>query len=340
MKHRTIRMFLSQCLLTCTVLVCHGVLGPQHAAAQDGGPPPGDRIVLSDGNEVVGQILKENEETVWVDLGITVLDVPRSQISRIERGRTDGLEQVKKDELFSSAINLPERAPLELAKELGSAVIMVSTPSGLGSGFIIHPSGYAITNAHVVQGETKIKCTVYEQTALEFRRTIIENVELIAVNHHVDLALIKMTRDDNEPFDTVYIQAEEKLDAGQSVFVIGSPLGLERTLSRGVIATTQRNFEGLTYIQTTAEINPGNSGGPLFNDKGEVIGVANMKIPLGEGLGFAIPARYLRDFLRNRDAFAYDKENPNSGYTYNEPPSRSKFGTPPMLDDATGEGVR
>src|SRR5262249_26573401 len=83
---------------------------------------------------------------------------------------------------------------------------------------------------------------------------------------------------------------------------------------------TLRNFEGVTYIQTTTQINPGNSGGPLFNDRGEVIGVANMKIPLGEGLGFAIPARYLRDFLRNRDTFAYDKDNPNSRYSYTEAP--------------------
>jgi serine protease Do len=68
-----------------------------------------------------------------------------------------------------------------------------------------------------------------------------------------------------------------------------------------------------------------------------VIGVTNMKIPLGEGLGFAIPARYVRDFLRNRDAFAYDKSNPNSGYDYKPPPARLKFGAPPGLNDATGK---
>lgn len=118
-------------------------------------------------------------------------------------------------------------------------------------------------------------------------------------------------------------------------FAIGSPLGLERTLSQGVVATTQRNFEGLTFIQTTAEINPGNSGGPLFNLRGEAIGVTNMKIPLGEGMGFAIPARYVRDFLRNHEAFAYSKENPNSGHNYKRGPERTEFGTPPMLRDGT-----
>ncbi len=70
--------------------------------------------------------------------------------------------------------------------------------------------------------------------------------------------------------------------------------------------------------------------------KGEVIGVTNMGIPAGEGLGFAIPARYVRDFLNNYEGFAYDKDNPNSGYNYQEAPPRSEFGTPAILDDATG----
>ena len=76
------------------------------------------------------------------------------------------------------------------------------------------------------------------------------------------------------------------------------------------------------YIQTTTQINPGNSGGPLFNLKGEVVGVNNMKIVSvgAEGLGFAIPTANLKLFLRNREAFAFDPANPNSGFRYNRPP--------------------
>jgi serine protease Do len=259
-------------------------------------------------------------------------------VDAIERAAEDAAEATETDSLYRTAIGLAERTPKELSRMHGAAVIKVSTPSGLGSGFIIHPDGYAITNAHVVQGETKIKCTVYEQGEIDFRLKIIEDIEIIAVNHHIDLALIKMTDPNGNPFPTVYLQGMEELGAGQDVFAIGSPLGLERTLSRGVVSTTQRNFEGLTYIQTDTQINPGNSGGPLFNLKGEVIGVTNMGIPFGEGLNFAIPARYVRDFIRNRDAFAYDKENPNSGHIYNEPPSRTVFGPPPVLDDGSAEG--
>jgi serine protease Do len=327
------------CVLAGPVLADDGPAKPKEAP-----PPPVagakiavDQVTLQDGRTVSAPILKETAEKVWLDMGFTVLEVPRSQIDAIARAKADAQAvDASKSDLFQVAINLSERAPKELARKYGEAVIMVSTPSGLGSGFIIHPDGYAITNAHVIQGETKIKCTVFEQRELDFRRREIQDVEIIAVNNQLDLALIKLKHPDNKPFPTVYVQGTEDLQAGQEVFAIGAPLGLERTLSQGVIATTQRNFEGMTYIQTTAQINPGNSGGPLFNTKGEVIGVTNMKIPFGEGLGFAIPARYVRDFIRNRDAFAYDKSNPNSGYNYGAPPPRTKVGPPPALDDATG----
>jgi len=297
-----------------------------------------DRVTMTDGRIVEAPILKETDEAVWLDLEYEVLRIPRDRIETIERTEAVAVnpDDLGAEALFRSAKSLPVRKPEDLAKRFGEAVIKVSTPSGLGSGFLIHPDGYAITNAHVIQGETKIKATVFSQEKLEFRRDVIDDVEIVAVNNHLDLALIKLKQPEGKPFPTVYVQGAEKLAAGEGVFAIGSPLGLERTLSRGVIATTQRNFDGLTYIQTTTAINPGNSGGPLFNDRGEVIGVTNMKIPFGEGLGFAIPARYVRDFVRNYDAFAFDRDNPNSGYSYDEPPARRKFSSPPMLDDETG----
>ena len=110
------------------------------------------------------------------------------------------------------------------------------------------------------------------------------------------------------------------------MFAIGNPLGLERSVSQGIIGTKNRNFRGQVYIQTTAEINPGNSGGPLFNAKGEVIGVTNMKLLFAEGLGFAIPTPYLKLFLDNHEAFAFDRNNPNSGFRYLDPPRRKTIG--------------
>lgn len=318
------------------LLVTAGISAPA-LAAEDPAKPTTDMVTLTDGRAITAPILKESAEALWLDLGDQVIEIPRTRIESILRADAPATEVDVDDKgLYRVARDLAESTPKDLAKKIGSAVIMVSTPSGLGSGFIIHPDGYAITNAHVIQNETKLKGTVYEQGELDFRRLVIEDVVIIAVNNHLDLALVKLKHPDGKAFPTVPVQGMEDLSVGQQVFAIGSPLGLERTLSQGVIATTQRSLDGLTFIQTTAEINPGNSGGPLFNLKGEVIGVTNMKIPFGEGLGFAIPSRYVRDFLRNREAFAYDKDNPNSGYEYKKAPAREDFTPPPMLNDETG----
>lgn len=297
-----------------------------------------DIISLSNGHKIEGEILKRTNESVWIDLGYTILEIPHNQIDMITASDDKENISTKAVDIFYVAEDLPERSPEEHEKRMGQTVVKVSTPSGLGSGFIINPDGYVITNAHVVQKETKIKCTVWlHQPDGTDKRETIEDVEIIAVNHHVDLALLKMKHPDaGGKFDYVHIQPSENLSVGEEVFAIGNPIGLERSLSRGVVSTTQRNYDGLSYIQTTTEINPGNSGGPLFNSKGEVIGVTNMGYSFYEGLNFAIPARYVRDFIRNREAFAYDKDNPNSGYVYHNPPLRKKFGVAPILEDESG----
>ncbi len=121
----------------------------------------------------------------------------------------------------------------------------------------------------------------------------------------------------------------DDLNAGDGVFAVGNPLGLERSVSQGIVSTRNRNIEGLIYLQTDAAINPGNSGGPLFNLRGEVVGVTSLKATRGESLGFAIPVTYVKDFLRNREAFSFDKNNPNTGYHYLDPPRRLRAGRPP-----------
>ena len=306
-----------------------GALAPAAFAS-----PPAT-VTLENGNVINAPILKQTSESVWLDLGASVLEIARRDIASLEIAEDGaGPSTAPTDALIRSRADLPERNPEALARSFGDAVIKVSTPSGLGSGFIIHPDGYALTNAHVVQGETRIRVTVWEQDSADLAKRVIDDVEILAVNHHVDLALIKITEPDGKPFRTVYVHDADTIAAGQDVFAIGNPLGLERTLSRGVISTTQRAFEGLTYLQTDTQINPGNSGGPLFNLRGEVVGVTNMGIPMGEGLNFAIPASAVRQFIRDRDAYAYDKDNPNSGHVYPPAPERSKTGRAPILRDA------
>jgi len=298
----------------------------------------GDTVTLQSGAVIEGDIIKRNDESVWIDVGPTILEFKVGDVGSIEESDADASINVVDDtSLYRTATGLPERSPKEQAKRIGAAVIKVSTPSGLGSGVIINPEGYAITNAHVVQGETNLRTTVwFPQDDGTLKRTVIEDIEIIAVNNHLDLCLLKIEHPDGADFDYAPLQLGNRLEIGQSVFAIGNPLGLERTLSQGVVSTTQRSFDGITYIQTDAAINPGNSGGPLFNTKGEVVGITNMGILGGEALGFAIPQRYVRDFVENREAFAFDKDNPNSGHNYHKAPERKEFGISPQLRDATG----
>ncbi len=296
-----------------------------------------DDVLLHSGARLQGTILKRTDQSLWLDVGPTVLKLEMSDVAEVVAENPEAtMIEVVQDDLFSTAENLRELSPREHARRLGPAVIKVSTPGGLGSGVIINRDGSAITNAHVVQGETALRATVwFPQSDGTLKRTVIDEVELVAINNHLDLALIRITHPDGSPFDFATIEVEDTIEGGEPVFAIGNPLGLERTLTQGVVSTRNRAIDGLSFIQTDTPINPGNSGGPLFNSRGEVIGITNMIIGGGQSLGFAIPARYVKDFVRNREAFAYDKDNPNSGHRYHQPPRRRNFEDPPQLRDGT-----
>ncbi len=296
-----------------------------------------DTITLKSGAVLQGTVLKRTERAIWLDVGPRVLEFSIDEVDSVEMSDADASLEVKAESLYHVAINPPEMSPKEQAKRVGPAVIKVSTPSGLGSGVIINEDGHAITNAHVIQGETNLRATVwFPQSDGTLKRVVIEDVEILSVNNHLDLAMLKLQHPDGGKFIYAPLERDEKIEVGQTVFAIGNPLGLERTLSQGVVSTKQRSFEGVSYIQTDTAINPGNSGGPLFNTRGEVIGITNMGAMFAQGLNFAIPSRYVKDFIRNHDAFAFDKDNPNSGYNYHRPPPRRNFETAPQLKDASG----
>jgi serine protease Do len=215
-----------------------------------------------------------------------------------------------------------------LVKQIGEAVVQVKTPGGLGSGFFLNEDGYLITNFHVIEGETEISVEVYHQKDGQLDRETYKQVKIIAINKFHDLALLHIEDKGAPKFKSVTLGSADALSVGEGVFAIGSPLGLERTVTQGIVSTKTRQMEGNLYLQTSAQINPGNSGGPLFNLAGEVVGVTNMKITFGEGLGFAIPVELVKSFLDHRDAFAYSTDNPNNPFRYLEPPSRTKQPAP------------
>jgi serine protease Do len=303
------------------------------------GPSSADVVKLRSGASIAGKVLKQTDRLVWVDIGADVVQLAMEQVDSIQRDESGTALQVDTaSQLFSTAKDLPTLPPKELAKTLGPAVIKVSSPGGLGSGVIISPDGFAITNAHVIQGERALRATIWvKQPDGSLKRTEIDDVEIEAVSNSLDLALIHIKSPDGKPFPVAPVEGEESIEAGQRVFAIGNPLGLERTLTEGVVSVPAMQLDGRTYIQTDTPINPGNSGGPLFNMRGEVVGITNMKITLGENVGFAIPARYVKDFVRHREAFAFDKNNPNSGHFYHPAPPRPMPGVPSELEDGSSK---
>lgn len=283
------------------------------------------RIELARGGEIRGELLSENADRVVVDLGFTVLQVPRDAVAKLTAGKEPeaNAETGYGADLWRDASAGSKTGSVkDLAAQVGESVVLIRTPTGLGSGFIINPAGYVITNNHVIAGENEINVTLFEGAGKEMRKRQYDRVRIVAASPENDLALLKIEPAAGTKFNAVSLGDFEALPQGAPVFAVGSPLGLERSVSSGIVSLRNRAQEGRIYIQTTTAINPGNSGGPLFNLKGEVVGVNNMKLSETgvEGLGFAIPVDTVKFFLKNRDAFAFDPRNPNAGYRYATPP--------------------
>jgi serine protease Do len=268
-----------------------------------------------------------------VDLGYTVLVIPRTAITGVTRSTTSAAAMATvpstMGQFYEATTKTSEaRDVSSLVKQIGEGVVQVRTPEGLGSGFFINDDGYLITNFHVIEGETEISVEVYQQKNGQLDRETYKQVKIIAINKFHDLALLHIEDKDAPKFKPVTLGSSDALNVGDGVFAIGSPLGLERTVTQGILSTKTRELEGELYLQTSTQINPGNSGGPLFNLAGEVVGVTNMKITFGEGLGFAIPVELVKSFLDHRDAFAYSTDNPNNPFRYLAPPTRTKQKAP------------
>jgi serine protease Do len=160
----------------------------------------------------------------------------------------------------------------------------------LGSGFIIDEDGYVVTNNHVIENADQIKVKLKDES--EFDAAIVGR------DPNTDIALLKIESD--QKFATVKLGDSDALQVGQWVVAIGSPFGLEQTVTAGIVSAKGRVIGSGPYddfIQTDASINPGNSGGPLLNMQGQVVGINTAIVATGQGIGFAIPINLARDII-------------------------------------------
>ncbi|MFH1327168.1 MAG: trypsin-like peptidase domain-containing protein [archaeon] len=164
-------------------------------------------------------------------------------------------------------------------------VVTIRTNVGQGTGFIITNGGYVVTNSHVLSGANQIIAITYDQESV--------NAEFIGYDPILDIALLKIEGD----HERLKLTDSDKVQIGEKVIAIGNPLGLQFSVSEGIVSGTHRIGPNRieAYIQTDAALNPGNSGGPLINKEGKVIGINNFKISTGESLGFALESNFIED---------------------------------------------
>ncbi len=229
---------------------------------------------------------------------ITMLLLPAMQMEVKAGDSEKGYELI---ELFQSTF-------IDIAEKVKPAVVNISpttsgppaptpkkprgapreAPPGSGSGVIIDKTGYIVTNNHVVGSALVVEVRLSDQT--KFKGTVIGK------DPDTDLALVKIEADHDLP--SVKLGDSAKVKVGQWVIAVGNPFGLDRTVTVGVISALGRENVNLSryedFIQTDASINPGNSGGPLFNIRGEVVGINTAIINFAQGIGFAIPSNMVQ----------------------------------------------
>lgn len=187
--------------------------------------------------------------------------------------------------------------PIRLPIPLPLTSFRVRVPGiGRGSGFFIHPSGFLLTNDHVIRDAREIRAMTVENEELE--------VAVLARDPAFDLALLRV-RDPKRRFPVLPMGSSDEIGVGDMTIAVGNPLGLGHTVTFGIVSQTGRNLSGVpeeegrhvAFIQTDTAINPGSSGGPLVTLGGAWIGVNTAGAVGAQGIGFAVPSRQAREFL-------------------------------------------
>jgi serine protease Do len=181
------------------------------------------------------------------------------------------------------------RTPAEIAARSTPAIVTVRAGDNLGTGFVVRKDGWVATNFHVVRGATAV--TVVFSDHREF-----PVVEIMNANRLHDLVILRI---DARNLPVLALGDSDRVRPGDSVLAIGHPLGLEDTVSNGLISAVREVHEDLSVLQISAPIAPGSSGGPLFNDRGEVIGVATAVSTRGQNLNFGLPSKYLAELVEH-----------------------------------------
>jgi hypothetical protein len=183
--------------------------------------------------------------------------------------------------------------PAQIAAKSVGSIVRIETGSGMiGTGFVVWPDGRIATNLHIIAGAQQAKITLHD-------KRVFTDIEVLAADRRHDLAILRIPAKD---LPTLPSGDSNVLKAGDRIVAIGNPLGLETTVSDGLISAVREINPGLRLLQISAPISPGSSGGPLFNERGEVVGVTTLFSAEGQNLNFAVPVEYLKPLLFSEKA--------------------------------------
>jgi hypothetical protein len=193
--------------------------------------------------------------------------------------------------------------------------VTITTTSGQGSGVLIDPSGVIVTNLHVVRGETHVSVKLANGD-------IYDDVTVVDVDERKDLLLIKIKAVELSP---IVLGNSDRVAVGEKVVLIGSPRGLDLTVSDGLLSAVRDSGDGYRVFQTSAAASPGSSGGGMFNEYGELIGIVTGKLTSGENINFAVPTNYVRGLLSTQTRMTLEE-------------LASRFPTQPASQPSSGAG--
>ena len=222
-----------------------------------------------------------------------VIALPQNYVSKVVQQVGDSVVRIDASRTVSTNASPLLNDPV-FRQFFGSQIPNIPSQQvqkGVGSGFVVSSDGLIVTNAHVVDGSDKVEVTLKDGRTYKGK--------VMGTDSLTDVAVIKI---DAEGLPAVTFADSDLLQPGEWVIAIGNPLGLDNTVTTGIVSATGRTSaqigvadKQVSFIQTDAAINPGNSGGPLLNAQGEVIGVNTAIIQNAQGIGFAIPVNTARD---------------------------------------------
>ncbi len=261
--------------LVCAVAICGGAV-----AARASFEATKVHLKLADPNEGPARLTMAPAANAAMP---SVVKISASKIVKAQAGMQDGMEMDPMlRQFFGGNFNFQQPQPRSHRE------------GGLGSGVIVSPDGYILTNNHVVDGATDVRVTLPDRREFKAR--------VIGTDPKTDVAVIKIDAND---LHAITIGNSAKLQIGDEVLAIGNPYGVGQTVTMGIVSATGRAGLGIEdyedFIQTDASINPGNSGGALVNDRGELVGINTAILAPGsggnQGIGFAVPVNLARNVM-------------------------------------------